>query len=234
MEYWNSTSKQLHFEVFGKCGFEDGTLVEISGPSNSGKSLVMQKLIAHCLAPYKYGGRQWSVALISLSHKVNTESLEEAVRAELRDWTGSGLEDVPTEAEQAEISKECARKVKFINCFSTEDVINSLRQAKWSYVAGQNIELIALDTLSEFYWLDFRTKKEKLSKYRYYKQWQTRLGQACKDAFVCGMYTVDSSFLENRYGDSGLTMKINYSVKLTKNRGKHTLNGKPISFKDNV
>ncbi|XP_041447761.1 uncharacterized protein LOC111074476 [Drosophila obscura] len=224
MDYWVATSKQLHFGVFGKCGFEDQTLVEISGPTQSGKSLVMQKLMAHCLAPYKYGGRQWKIVFINLSHKVNQESLEKAVRAELREWIG---EDAPSEAEQAEIAKECVSKVTFINCFSTVDVFTALREAR-------RAELICMDTLSEFYWLDFRTRRERITKYWYYKQWQTRLWQACKIKNICGMYTVDSSFLENRYRDTPLTYKVNYSVKLTKNRRKFTLNGKPISFKDNV
>ncbi|BFG06593.1 uncharacterized protein DMAD_05045 [Drosophila madeirensis] len=109
MDYWDATSRQLHFEVFGKCGFEDRTLAEISGPSKSGKSLVMQKLMAHCLVPYKYGGRQWSIGFISLSHKINQESLEKAVRAELRDWIGM---DAPTEAEQAKIAKECCPQTR--------------------------------------------------------------------------------------------------------------------------
>jgi len=223
----------LHSAVFGVCGFEDETLVEISGPGNSGKSLVLQQLMAHCLAPYEFGGRQWSVLLINLSHKITRESLTKCINTELQAFS-EGVEggESPPEEELVEIAGECVGRVRFLNCFSTEDVSTALIDARYAIVNDPGVQLVALDTLGEFYWLDFPKRTQKLSMFRHYRQWQTRLERLCKEAIVCGMYTVDSAHLENRYvhGEQLPGVKINYTVRMEKIGGCLTLNGLPLAF----
>ncbi|KAH8367831.1 hypothetical protein KR084_003298 [Drosophila pseudotakahashii] len=220
-----SSSRQLHSAVFGMCGFEAETLVEISGPGDSGKSLVLQQLMAHCLAPYDFGGRQWSVLLISLSHKITRESLTKCLKAELQ------AADCPPEEEQlARIAAECLGRVRFLNCFTTDDVSTALIDARYAIVNDPGIQLIALDTLSEFYWLDFPKLVHKLSMFRHYRLWQARLEKVCKEAVVCGMYTVDESYMENRRGEQLPEVGISYAVRMQKIQGQLTLNGLPLAF----
>jgi len=59
-----------------------------------------------------------------------------------------------------------------------------------------------------------------------------RLERLCKEAIVCGMYTVDSAHLENRYvhGEQLPGVKINYTVRMEKIGGCLTLNGLPLAF----
>ncbi|XP_016967017.1 uncharacterized protein LOC108035790 [Drosophila biarmipes] len=226
-------SRQLHSAVFGLCGFEDETLVEISGPGNSGKSLVLQQLMAHCLAPYEFGGRQWGVLLINLSHKINRESLTKCIKTELQAFferTEAG-ESLP-EAELARIAAECMGRVRFLNCFSTEDVATALIDARYAVVDDPDVQLVALDTLGEFYWLDFHKRTEHLSMIQYCSEWQARLEKLCKEAIVCGMYTVNSAHLENLSEQSELLpeVKIKYPVRMEKIQGSLTLNGLPLVF----
>lgn len=227
------TARQLHATVFGKCGFEDHTLVEISGSPKSGKTLVLQQLIAHCLVPYKFGGRFWSVYLISLSHKITRESLAKVVRAELRAYTG-GEDDPPTEEQLAEIAKECVARVSFMRCFTTADVKFTLSNIPNETLRDRSVELVAMDTLSEFYWLEAAERKQNLTKYRYYRECQMYLNRICKEALVCGMYTVDSSFVKTRYNEKIVGAKIDYNVKMSKPRGRVALNGMPVSFSNGV
>ncbi|XP_070074552.1 uncharacterized protein Xrcc2 [Drosophila takahashii] len=223
-----SSSRQLHSAVFGICGFEAETLVEISGPGDSGKSLVLQQLMAHCLAPYEFGGRQWSVLLISLSHKITRESLTRCLKAELQ----AAEEEKPPEDEEqlARIAADCLKRVRFLNCFTADDVSTALIDARYAIVNDPGIQLIALDTLSEFYWLDFPKRTHKLSKFRHYRLWQARLEKLCQEAIVCGMYTVDEGYLENRHGEQLPAVGISYPVRMQKILGRLTLNGLPLAF----
>ncbi|KAH8253705.1 hypothetical protein KR032_006609 [Drosophila birchii] len=226
------TSRQLHSTVFGPCGFEDHTMVEISGPPESGKSLVLQQLIAHCLVPYRFGGRQWSVYLINLSHKITRESLAKVVRAELQAFSGEG--EPPAEEELTEIARECVGRVSFMKCFTTADVKYTLANIPYETLRDRSVELVAMDTLSEFYWLDAPDRQQKLTKYRYYRQCQMHLNRICKEALVCGMYTVDSSFVETRYNEKIAGAKIDYNLKMSKSRGGLAMNRMPLSFINSV
>ncbi|KAI8034574.1 uncharacterized protein LOC128264340 [Drosophila gunungcola] len=228
-------TRQLHSAVFGACGLEDESLVEISGPADSGKSLVLQQMVAHCLAPYEFGGRQWSVLLINLSHKISRESLTRSMTTELRSYSGGGAaEESPPEEQLAEIARECVRRVRFLNCFSTEDLKTALIDARYAIINDPAVQLIALDTLSEFYWLDWPRRTKNLSRFRHYRMWQTRLEKTCKEAVVCGMYTVDSDFLDNRHGEHLPEVHPNYHVRMQKIRGRNTLNGRPLAFNNGV
>lgn len=229
-------SHQLHFAVFGSCGFEADTLVEISGPGNSGKSLVLQQLVAHCLVPYKFGGRQWSVLLINLSHKINRESLAKSIRMELKAYSVGEViaAKCPTEEQLAEIAGECMSRVRFLNCFANDDVSTSLIDARYAIINDPGIQLVAMDTLSEFYWLDEPKIAKRMSMYRHYRLLQARLEKLCKDAIVCGIYTVESAFLENRFGENLPEAGIKYHVRMQKIQNQILLNGLPLSFSNGI
>ncbi|XP_017046296.1 uncharacterized protein LOC108091542 [Drosophila ficusphila] len=224
----------LRSAVIGPCGLEAQDLVEISGSVESGKSLVLQQLIAHCLAPYKFGGREWSVLLINLSHKISRESLTKSLKAELRansEVGTEGPEDSPHKEQLlAEIAGECLRRVRFFNCFCTEDVNMALVDSRFAVLQNPSVQLVALDTLSEFYWLDFAQRTEKLSRFRHYRLWQARLERLCREAIVCGMYTVDSAFLEDKYGEPLPRVQVNHHFKMQKIRGRIAVNGQPVDF----
>ncbi|XP_039500409.1 DNA repair protein XRCC2 [Drosophila santomea] len=229
-------SRQLHFAVFGSCGFESDTLVEISGTGNSGKSLVLQQLVAHCLAPYNFGGRQWNVLLINLSHKINRESLVKSIKMELQAYSlGEEVaQNCSTEEQLAEIAAECVGRVRFLNCFSNDDVSTSLIDARYAIINDPGIQLVAMDTLSEFYWLDDLKLSKRMSMYRHYRLLLARLEKLCKDAIVCGMYTVESVFLDNRFGDNLPETCIKYHVRMQKIQGQILLNGLPLSFSNGL
>ncbi|KAH8283966.1 hypothetical protein KR054_005858 [Drosophila jambulina] len=228
------TSKQLHSTVFGVCGFEDHTLAEISGPSRSGKSLVLQQLIAHCVVPYRFGGRQWNVYLINLSHKISRESLAKVVRAELQAFSGEGTP--PDEEELTEIAMECVGRVSFMKCFTTADVKYTLSNIPYETLRDRSVELVAMDTLCEFYWLDSADRKPSpsLTMYRYYRQCQMHLHRICQEALVCGVYTVDSKFVESRYSEKITKAKIDYNIEMSKSRGSLSLNKKPVLFSNGI
>ncbi|XP_016986793.1 uncharacterized protein LOC108049906 [Drosophila rhopaloa] len=233
-------TRQLHSAIFGTCGLEEESLVEISGPADSGKSLVLQQIMAHCLAPYEFGGRQWSALLINLSHKINRESLTKSMTTELRaysDGDGGGAaaaQESPPEEQLAKIAGECVKRVRFLNCFSNEDVQTALIDARYAIINDPDVQLIALDTLSEFYWLDWPRGMQNLSRFKHYRLWQARLEKICKEAIVCGMYTVDSDFLENRHGDQVPEVRLNYHFRMQQIRGRNFLNGLPLSFSNGV
>ncbi|KAH8250879.1 hypothetical protein KR038_006275 [Drosophila bunnanda] len=227
------SSRQLHSAVFGPCGFEDHTLVEISGPPKTGKSLVLQQLIAHCVAPYIFGGRQWRVYLINLSHKITRESLAKVVLAELQAFSGVGVEP-PAAEELTEIAKECVGRVSFMKCFTNADVRYTLFNIPYQTLRDSSVELVVIDTLSEFYWLDAAEREQNMTKYRYYRQCQMHLSRICKEALICGMYTVDSSFVKSRYNENITGAKIDHNIRMSKPRGCLAMNRKPVSFSNGI
>ncbi|KAH8283448.1 hypothetical protein KR018_002511 [Drosophila ironensis] len=222
-------SGQLHSTIFGKCGLEDREIVEISGPSNSGKSLVLQQLMAHCLAPYEFGGRRWKVLFLNLSHKINWESLIKAISAELRAHSKGAKDTVPDD-QVAAIARDCVNRVSFYNCFSCDELTLAFNQAPFLLATDPEVQLVVLDTLSELYWLDGTNT----SQYRYYRHWQARLQRLCQESIVSAIYTVDSSFLRNTRRESVPVTKLRYQVQMAAGVGGFTLNGLPVSFKNGV
>ncbi|XP_017074276.1 DNA repair protein XRCC2 [Drosophila eugracilis] len=221
----------LHSAVFGTGGIDLDSLVEISGPGDSGKSLVLQHLLAHCLAPYDFGGRQWGVILINLSHKIKRESLIKIIKLELKAYSvAEGTSESQTEEQLAKIAEECLGRVQFLNCFSHDDVSVALVDARYAILNDPGLQLIAVDTLSEFYWLDMYKKPELVSMFQHYQHCLMRLGKTCKEAVVCGMYTVDSNSLEDRNGEELPDLKISHHVRMRKDEGVISMNGLPLAF----
>ncbi|KAH8320443.1 hypothetical protein KR067_003725 [Drosophila pandora] len=225
-------SGQLHSSVYGPCGVDDQSMTEISGPPNSGKSLVLQQLMAHCLVPYEYGGRQMSIILINLSHKITKESLGKAVLDELRSHS-KAAEDPSAEAKFTEIAKRCVSRVRILACFSTDDVSNSLRKVTYMVASDSTVELIAVDTLSEFFWLDHPSRKQFLSKYKFYQEWLGTLSTLSRKCLISAMFTVDYRFLINQHGERFPAVEV-HTVKMEVGEGGFTLNGLPVLFENGI
>lgn len=173
-----------------------------------------------------------SIILINLSHKITKESLEKAVLAELRSHS-KAAEDTSAEAKFAEISKRCVSQVRILACFSTDDVRNNLRRVSFMVASNSTMELIAMDTLSEFFWLDHPSRKQFLSKYAFYQQWLGTLSNLSKRCLISVMFTVDYRFLINQHEERFPVVEV-HEVKMENGNGAFTLNGLPVIFENGI
>ncbi|XP_037941531.1 uncharacterized protein LOC119674464 [Teleopsis dalmanni] len=151
-------------------GLKPKSLVEISGASNTGKSLVLNQLIARCLPPTYFGGKYCDAILIDLGHKFSVQHFEKLVTRVINE---SGEKCTP--AENITVIHNCLNSVTALNCYTAEDfdlAFDIVEDILWE---NQNVSLLAIDTLDAFYWADTHKKLVRMT--THYNKLVTKLKQ---------------------------------------------------------
>ncbi|XP_051226411.1 DNA repair protein XRCC2 homolog isoform X2 [Lolium perenne] len=151
-----------------------GNVVEIAGPSNSGKSQLLLMAAVQCILPKEwegvyFGGLGKAVMYIDLDCRFDVLRLAQILRKRITHGCGSA--HPPSEDFEKDVSKDkfhsfqdtlfsdCMKRFLYVRCYNSSELIatlkslNSQSEAR-SKVFGIGIYFLLLDSIGAFYWID--------------------------------------------------------------------------------
>lgn len=130
--------------------------VEINGDPGSGKTLLLTQLIAACILPLEYNGLDIIVLLINADHHFQLRKLTKIMKKHLKISDKSEfLDDTKTE----EIIELSLKNLLIINCTNYHQFICHLYSLPSILSSNNKIGIVALDSISAFYWQARETEK---------------------------------------------------------------------------
>lgn len=142
--------KNVNFPPLFKENLPRHTYIEITGYRGSGKSSLLTKLIASCIMPSKHGdtilpGNGVSTILINTDHQINLFS----IIAQLEH-----LLNTHTNIDTKEVIQICLQNLTILNCYSSDQLKFTFLNIERILQDNDNIGLLAIDSLSAYYWTD--------------------------------------------------------------------------------
>uniref|UniRef100_A0A182JXN6 Rad51-like C-terminal domain-containing protein n=1 Tax=Anopheles christyi TaxID=43041 RepID=A0A182JXN6_9DIPT len=139
--------------LFPDGGLRPGELVEISGESNSGKSLLCLELIARIILPTNCGGLELGAVLIdcenSYSKPVLLTIMEKHILNQAEPTVASTLAD-PRQLESIQLA--ALSRLHLIVCYSLEQFEFSLLALPSLFVKHTELTFVLIDSIATFYW----------------------------------------------------------------------------------
>ncbi|XP_006646514.1 DNA repair protein XRCC2 homolog [Oryza brachyantha] len=149
-----------------------GNVVEIAGPSNSGKSQLLLTAAIQCILPKEwkgtyFGGLGKAVIYLDLDCRFDVLRLAQVLRNRIAECCGSTNPRNEEFAEDAAVDSsfentlfsDCMKRFLYARCYNSSDFIAALQnmhsqsQAK-SEVLGVGIYFLMIDSIGSFYWMD--------------------------------------------------------------------------------
>ncbi|XP_028895927.2 DNA repair protein XRCC2 [Zeugodacus cucurbitae] len=228
--------QDMDIEVFPANSPKAKSLIEISGTTESGKSLLLWRLMVRCLTPTYFGGRNCDLIFIDLRHKFDIESFEQQILSLV---AASGEQH--TAAESQSVVEKCFDSMHLLNCYSSKHLKAALEIVDGLLLKHSDCSMVAIDGLDAFYWLD--TYECRIRRQTHYARNVERLRKLCDRHGVCCAYTVNATYLsakklkdldDNMLGRKSLqkSVKVEHKLQLQlANNGERTLNGMPVEIR---
>lgn len=211
---------ELNCNIFTEGGPDPKSLVEISGKRKSGKTFLLMQIIANCLT-------NCDVILININHKIDYQVLGRLVKDAVKKANPDAID-----VQLQKICEKCFNSLEIINCFSSLDIRMALKALDNHILLHERISLVAINGLCEFYWFDL-PQNVRIRKYKYYMNILEEINKICKRFYVCCIYTIDSSFIQNPYAPCR-AINIDHKLQLEYlTNGKRMLNDKEIVINEN-
>ncbi|XP_053962935.1 DNA repair protein XRCC2 [Anastrepha ludens] len=224
-------------EVFPSGAPFSKSLIEISGSSEAGKSMLLWRLMARCLTPTYFGGRNCDIIFIDLQHKFDMEHFARQIK---RLVSSSGEQYTTTELE--EVVEKSLESIHLLNCYNSKDFDVALEFADGLLLKHSDCAMIAIDGLDRFYWLDTYVRRIRMQ--THYLRNVERIRNLCERHGVCCAYTVDTNYLGvkrvggvegNAPGNVALRTNVNVEHRLYlqfRKNGERFLNERPVEIRD--
>lgn len=141
--------------------FSNGPLhnqvIEISGDSASGKTLLMTRLIAKCLLPTRFrdiglNGSGVGVVLINTDHHFHISALINSMAFIIRSKISAAK--VLSDDIVKQIIEDSLGYLTVINCYESGQYIMALESLRTLLSNDNKIAMIAVDSMSSYYWQD--------------------------------------------------------------------------------
>lgn len=129
-------------------GLDAKDTIEISGPTSSGKSLLLCKLIAKCLLPSNYKGCNVGVLLIDSDHHFQMDKLILLMKEMLR-----GVKELDGSVVDRTVD-DCLNNFTMIKCRDGEEFHVTLNTLESIFLNNDKICLLAIDSVLSYYWED--------------------------------------------------------------------------------
>ncbi|XP_044977559.1 DNA repair protein XRCC2 homolog isoform X1 [Hordeum vulgare subsp. vulgare] len=151
-----------------------GNVVEIAGPSGSGKSQLLLMSAVQCILPKEwegvhFGGLGKAVMYIDLDCRFDVLRLAQILRKRIAAGCGSVH---PTNEEfeidgskdefhslESTLFSDCMKRFLYVRCYNSSELIDALKSLKFqsearSEVFGISVYFLMLDSIGAFYWID--------------------------------------------------------------------------------
>lgn len=196
--------QSLNTHLFPTNGPTPKSLIEINGPSNSGKSLLLNEIIAHTILPTYFNGKESQAILIDLDHKISIPNLMKVTEKIIKN---SGESTTPEDI-QFTIDLCMQNSLHIMNCYTPDQFEIGMDNLEEMLVADSKIALVAIDNIGAYYWLDTETKLMK--KETHYKNHVARLKNLCKKHNIVCACTVESNYFQSK----GLRTNVDYRFEM--------------------
>ncbi|CAK9810614.1 DNA repair protein XRCC2 [Anthophora plagiata] len=138
-------------------GLRNSDVVEISGEQSTGKTLLLCQMLAKCILPDCYetnriGGCNASAIFINTDHRFQISKLIES----MNDIVSFTLNGQVTEinSNKMNIIQNCLHNLHIIDCYDNEQFSLTLRMLDDMFLGNPKIALIAIDSITAYYWQD--------------------------------------------------------------------------------
>nr|TKW17935.1 hypothetical protein SEVIR_5G401200v2 [Setaria viridis] len=158
-----------------------GNVVEIAGPSNSGKSHLLLMAAVQCILPKEwegiyFGGLGKSVMYLDLDCRFDVLRLAQILRNRIAEGfahlRNGGLEKDGTKDEfqcsfENTLFSDCMQHFLYVRCYNSSEftaALKTVQSQSRSEVLGVGIYFVMIDSIGAFYWIDRASQPVRESK----------------------------------------------------------------------
>ncbi|CAD1474871.1 unnamed protein product, partial [Heterotrigona itama] len=136
-------------------------IIEISGVQSSGKTLLLSQMLAKCILPNyrEIKGCNASAILINTDHHFQISKLVELMSnivnaaTDTASFTATDVA-VDVEFDKRAVIKNSLRNLHVVDCYDSEQFAVTLRTLDDIFVDNAKIALVAIDSITAYYWQD--------------------------------------------------------------------------------
>ncbi|XP_076233270.1 X-ray repair cross complementing 2 [Calliopsis andreniformis] len=133
-------------------GPRDTDVVEISGHGSTGKTLLLSQMLAKCILPNRSGsvrrinGCDASAILINTDHHFQVSKMIQL----MTDIVDTAARDTNSD----DIVRNSLQNLRIVDCYDSEQFLSSLRTLEDLFIGNPAIALLAIDSVTAYYWQD--------------------------------------------------------------------------------
>lgn len=188
-------------------------VVEITGNTNTGKTILLTELIAKAILPLENGGHNAGVILLNTDHHFQIMKLVTALEKLAKDVNNI-----------SDVIQQSLKNLYILQCFDDVQFSVTIKRLDSILAENSNISMLALDSISAYYW----SKQNLIKIDTYYRNILKVLQNAVWEYKVTLFYTRPSYFFtknsSDNFSDTPKLGYINYRALLDKVTNRITIN----------
>lgn len=221
----------------------NGQVIGIVGKMGSGKTMLIQQLLARTLAPTTWGGRQAYALSMDLRHTNGWKLVHRILKSFIENINvvQQEIEDFGEDENDRKLSNQLKMKLQLdeilkslimLDCYSDEQLGMALKDMDTVLWSNGAIAVVAIDSLDQFYWdKDSRRCRETKRHVTYCQELLDRIRQLAIEHKVCFVYSLDmataaTSELMKTVNDFNIVLDVD------ENTGLRTINQRPITINE--
>ncbi|XP_050075164.1 uncharacterized protein LOC126562647 [Anopheles maculipalpis] len=149
----SETTYNLEPSLFPDGGLRDGELIEISGESNSGKSVLCHELIARTILPTSCGGLELGAVLIDCENSYSKAMLLNIMEKHIQNQANPAVARTLADPCQLErIQQDALHRLHLLACYSLEQFELTLLALPKLFITHPELTVVLIDSIATFYW----------------------------------------------------------------------------------
>lgn len=173
-----------------------GEVIEITGDSNTGKTMLLTELIARAILPTKFGGQQTNVVLLETEVNYQLINLVNIMERIVREHHPDCAEP-----EMLDIIYQSLENLQSLTCYTRDDFDMAVFSLESMFLQNTQISMLVLDSVNTFYWQDGTVRLPSISQHT--KEVLERLRKVTDTHGAVLAYTKPSYFRSKNATDLG-------------------------------
>lgn len=171
----------LNDKLFPEGGPYPNQLIELTGESISGKTILLTDFLVRCLLPVEYNGKNSGAVIINTDHHFDLFRLVAIIEYYLKK-NGEKVDNYQA------VIESCLNNLIVLNCYSSEQLQATFLNLETVILQNANISFLAIDSISAYYWSE-RINNETISFNAYFSQIIGTLKNIAKSFNLTILYT---------------------------------------------
>lgn len=171
----------LNDKLFPEGGPYSNQLIELTGESGAGKTILLTDFLVRCLLPVEYNGKNSGAVIIDTDHHFDVFRLVSIIEYYLK------KSDVKSNNYQT-IIEHCLNNLIVLSCYSSEQLQATFLNLETVILQNANISFLAIDSVSAYYWSE-RINNDTISFNAYFSQIIGTLKNIAKSFNLTVLYT---------------------------------------------